>query len=220
MYMKDSLLESIKDLEIWYTRWDPSWFLIARLAAPGIDLAIREQRVSEKPFERRSLTILDDLRNALRAVESKSGLSFEFWPDTVAFGLSAEIKHSTVSKAIRLDTNEALLIETIPYRENTNKANLEDDVQKLVRILSTMDSRTCNILTCSGVQKIIDRHGQLQGFSVIFQPPITEKSQKQVETCQDFDAFDDRVSKPRSTRELTLMTLIPAKHSIAPRSLA
>jgi hypothetical protein len=197
--MKDSLKDSIKDLEIWYGRWDPSWFLIACLAVPDIDLAICEQRVTENPSERRSLTILDDLRNALRAVENKDDPSFEYLSTTVAFGLSAEIRHSTVFKAIRLDTNEAVLIETISYRENTNKADLQDDVEKLVRVLSTMDPRTCNILTCSGVQKITDRDGQLRGFSVLFKPPITEKPQEQAKSCKGLDVSDDQVSIPKRT---------------------
>jgi hypothetical protein len=197
--MKDSLEGSIKDLETWYSRWDPTWFLIARLTAPGIDLAIREQRVTENPSDRRSLTILDDLRNALRATESKHGSSFEYLPRAVAFGLSAEIKHSTVSKAIRLDTYEAILIETIPYRENINKADLQNDVEKLVRVLSTLDPRTCNVLTCTGVQKNTDRDGQLRGFSVLFKPPITEHSQEQAESCKDLDVSDDQVSIPKRT---------------------
>jgi hypothetical protein len=197
--MKDSLKESIKDLETWYSRWDPSWFLIARLAVPGIDLAIREQRVTENPSERRSLTILDDLRNALRAVENKDGPSFEYLSATVAFGLSAEIRHSTVSKAIRLDTNEAILIETIPYFENTNKAALQNDIQRLVRVLSTMDPRTCNVLTCTGVQKITDGNGQLRDFSVLFRPPITEKSQDQAKSCKGLDVMDGQVSRSNGT---------------------
>jgi hypothetical protein len=191
IYMKDSLKDSIKDLENWYNRWDPSWFLIARLAAPVVDLAVREQRAKENPLERRSLTILDDLRKALRAVKSKDGDSFDLLPATVVFGLSAKIKHSTISKAIRMDTNEAVLIDTIPYREFTNKANLQADVQKLARILSTMDSSTCNVLMCTGVQEITDRDGQLRGFSVLFQPPVTQQSRKQVDTSRGSDLFDD-----------------------------
>jgi len=197
--MKDSLKVSIKDLEIWYKRWDPSWFLIARLAVPGIDLAIREQRATEDPSERRSLTILDDLRDALRAAQNKNGSMFEFLPSTVILGLSAEIKHSTVSKAIRFDTNEAVLIETIPCRENTNNSDLQDDIQKLARVLSTMDPRTCNILMCTGVQKITDRYGQLQGFSVLFVPPTKEHYQGQSDTFKGLDALDDQVSKLKGT---------------------
>ena len=194
VYMKDSLKDSIEDLETWYKRWDPSWFLIARLAVPGIDLAIREQRVTESPSERQSLTILDDLRNALRAAENQNGSPFEYLPTTVAFGLSTEITHSTVSKAIRLDTYEAVLVETIPYRENTNQADLQDNIEKLVRVLSTMNPRTCNVLTCTGVQKITDRDGQLSGFSVLFKPPIMGQSQD-----QGLDASDDQVSIPERT---------------------
>jgi hypothetical protein len=194
--MKDSLKDSIKDLETWYNRWDPSWFLIARLAAPVVDLAVREQRAEEDPLERRSLTIVGDLRKALLAVEGKHGCSFDLLPATVAFGLSARIKHSTVSKAIRLDTNEAVLIDTIPYREFTNKANLRDDVQKLARVLSTMDSSTCNVLMCTGVQEVTDRDGQLLGFSVLFKPPYAQQPQKQANASQGPDLInDDQVSR-------------------------
>ena len=195
IYMKDSLKGSIKELETWFSRWDPSWFLIARLAAPVVDLAVRDQRAKENPFERRSLTILDDLRKALRAVESKDGYAFDLLPATVAFGLSAKIKHSTVSKAIRFDTNEAVLIDTIPYREFTSKANLQDDVQKLARVLSTMDSSTCNVLMCTGVQEITDKDGRLRGFSVLFQPPATQQSQIKADTSRGPDLSDDQVSR-------------------------
>jgi hypothetical protein len=194
IYMKDSLKDSMKELETWYSRWDPSWFLIARLVAPSIDLAIHEQRVAEDPSDRRSLTILDDLRNALRPAEGRHGSSFKYLPTTVVFGLSNEVKYSTVSKAIRLDTYEAVLIETIPYRENTSSANLQNDIEKLVRVLSTMDPRTCNVLTCAGVQKISDTDGQLQGFSVLFKPPIMEQFHEQTDTRQKLDVFDDQVN--------------------------
>jgi hypothetical protein len=197
--MKDSLKHLIKDLQTWYSRWDPSWFLIARLAVPGIDLAIREQRLTENSSERQSLTILDDLRNALRAAENKSGSSFEYLPTTVTFGPSTEIKHSTVYKAIRLDTYEAVLVETIPYHENTNQTDLENNVQKLVRILAAMNPQTCNVLTCTGIRKITDRDGQLRGFSVLFKPPITEKSHEQAQSCKGLDASDDQVSAPKGS---------------------
>jgi len=205
IYMKDSLKDSIKDLETWHSRWDPSWFLIARLAVPSIDLAIQEQRVTENPSDRRSLTILDDLRNALRPAESRNGSSFKYLPTTLAFGLSNEVKFSTVSKAIRLDTYEVVLIETIPYRENTSSADLQNDIEKLVRVLSTMDPRTCNVLTCGGVQKITNRDGQLRGFSVLFKPPIMGQSQEQTDTRGNLDVFDDQVNIPSWACDLTLI---------------
>jgi hypothetical protein len=163
--------------------------------SPSGLLAVREQRAKESPLERRSLTILDDLRKALRAVKSKDGDSFDLLPATVVFGLSAKIKHSTISKAIRMDTNEAVLIDTIPYREFTNKANLQADVQKLARVLSKMDSSTCNVLMCTSVQEITNRDGQLRGFSVLFQPPVTQQSPKQANISRGPDRFDEQVSR-------------------------
>lgn len=176
MYMKESLRGSINELEIWYRRWDPSWFLIARLSVPSVDAALQEQRSKDNLPRKQPLTMLEELRNKTRVIENTSDDLYDFLEDTVTFTLSSQIKYSTVSKVVRLDTNEALLIDPIVYQQNhSSEGNLSKDVQKLASILSTMDSQTCNVLGCSGVRKNTDKGGKLQGFSLALQAPIIRR---------------------------------------------
>lgn len=186
--MKESLGGSIKELEIWYRRWDPSWFLIARLSVPSVDSALQEQRSKDNPFNRQSLTMLEELRNKQHVMDSTSDGVYNFLPDNVTFTLSSQIKYSTVSKVVRLDTSEALLIDSIVYQQDDrSEGNLSKDVQNLASILSTMDSQTCNVLGCNGVRKNTDKNGKLQGFSLALQAPITHPNTHQKSTDSDID---------------------------------
>lgn len=172
--MKESLGGSIKELEACYRRWDPSWFLIARLSVPSVDSALQEQRSKDNPFKRQSLTMLEELRNKQRVIDSTNDGVYNFLPDNIPFTLSSQIKYSTVSKVVRLDTNEALLIDSIVYQQdNRSEGNLSKDIQNLASILTTMDSQTYNDLGCNGVRKNTDKDGKLPGFSLALQAPIT-----------------------------------------------
>lgn len=176
-YSKDSLQKSITDLESWYTRWDPSWFMIARLASPNIDAEIRQQRLKGSPTTRQPLTIVGDLRNAHRANADKAHHSFELLPEGVRLYLSSPIAFSTAMLSTRSDSHAVVVVDTIQYRPETNEADISHDVQSLARILSKLDPLTCNLLTCDGVKKNMDGNGKLQSFSFLFRmPPMGQET--------------------------------------------
>lgn len=202
--MKESLGGSIKELEIWYRRWDPSWFLIARLSVPSVDSALQTQRLKDSPFKKQSLTMLEELRNKHRVMDSTSDGLYDFLPDSVTFTLSSQIRYSTVSKVVRIDTNEALLIDSIAYQQdNGSETNLSKDVRNLASILSTMDSQTCNVLGCNGVRKNTDKDGKLQGFSLALQAPITRPNTRQKSTASDVDVAQVSQQKDEQWPTLT-----------------
>ncbi|KAF3359139.1 hypothetical protein VdG1_05187 [Verticillium dahliae VDG1] len=51
-FVKDALDGVIRDLEEWQRRFDPSWFLIMRMANPAIDQQLRESREQSQPLQR------------------------------------------------------------------------------------------------------------------------------------------------------------------------
>ena len=173
------------DLEGWYRRWDPSWFMLARLASPTIDAEIRKQSLNIA--KRQPLTIVGDLRNVHRANADPTQLSFfQFLPETARLYRSIPIAFSTAELSTRSDSHAVVIANNVQYRPGTREVDTAQDVQKLARVLSKLDPLICNLLTCEGIKKNVDRNGNLTRFPFIFQiPPVISEVQRKIEAPQD-----------------------------------
>jgi hypothetical protein len=169
LYLKSPLQKSVQDFENWYRRWDPSWFLIARLALPEIDAAIREHR--SETDDATPLRIVGGLRDAHRANMETNHRPLGFLPDGVAFYLPRQVDLSTASVCARSDSHTLAILDHIEYRPGTSEVDISNDVQSLARVMSSLDPVTCNLLRCEGVKRNTDEAGRLRGFSLAFQMP-------------------------------------------------
>ena len=159
----------MQEFEDWYRRWDPSWFLIARLALPDIDAAIRQQRLEND--DAAPLRIMGGLRDAQRASTNANHQPLGFLPDNVAFYLPKQVDLSTATVCARSDSHTLAILDYVEYRPGTSEAEISKDVQSLARIMSNLDPVTCNLLRCEGVKRDTDEAGRLRGFSLAFQMP-------------------------------------------------
>jgi serine/threonine protein kinase len=169
LYLKSPLQKSVQDFEDWYRRWDPSWFLIARLALPEIDAAIREHR--SETDDATPLKIMGGLRDAHRANMETNHRPLGFLPNNVAFYLPRQVDLSTASVCARSDSHTLAILDHIEYRPGTSEVDISDDVQSLARVMSNLDPVACNLLKCEGVKRNTDEAGRLRGFSLAFEMP-------------------------------------------------
>lgn len=169
LYLKSPLQKSVQEFENWYRIWDPSWFLIARIALPDIDAAIRQYRVEND--DAAPLRIMGGLRDAHRASTDTNCRPLGFLPDNVAFYLPKQVDLSTATVCVRSDSHTLAILDYVEYRRGTNEAEISNDVQSLARIMSNLDPVTCNLLRCEGVKRDTDEAGRLRGFSLAFQMP-------------------------------------------------
>lgn len=173
VYLKGSLQKSVDGLETWYKSWDPSWYLITRLALPEIDAELRQQKRDEDSQKLQPLRIMGGLREARRENTDTNCRRFGFLPETVTFYLARQVNHSTAVISARSDSHALVILDNIEYRPETSEVDISNDIQKLARLLSALDPVTCNLLRCEGVKRSVDRTGRLKGFSLIFQMPPT-----------------------------------------------
>jgi hypothetical protein len=169
LYSKSALQKSVQEMESWYRRWDPSWFLIARLALPEIDAAIREHRSETDGAA--PLKIMGGLRDAHRASTDTNRSLLGFLPDNVAFYLQRQVDLSTASVCARSDSHTLAILDHVEYRPGTSEVDISNDVQNLARVMSNLDPVICNLLRCEGVKRNTDEAGRLRGFSLAFQMP-------------------------------------------------
>lgn len=174
MYLKSPLQKSVQEFESWYRRWDPSWFLIARLALPDIDAEIRQHRLETN--DAAPLKIMGGLRDARRASMDANRRPLGFLPDSVAFYLSKQVDLSTATVCARSDSHTLAILDYVEYQPGTSEMDISNDVQSLARVMSSLDPITCNLLRCEGVKRNIDEAGRLRGFSLVFQMPPARPS--------------------------------------------
>jgi len=169
LYSKSSLEKSVQEFENWYRRWDPSWFLIARLALPDIDAEIRQHRLGNDDAV--PLKIMAGIRDANRASKDTSSRPLGFLLDNVTFYLPKKVDLSTATVCARSDSHTLAILDSVEYRAGTSEVDISDDVQTLARVMSNLDPATCNLLRCEGVKRNTDEAGRLRGFSLAFQMP-------------------------------------------------
>ena len=166
--------KSVQGFEDWYRRWDPSWFLIARLALPDVDAEIRQHRLENE--DATPLTILIGIRDAYRAGKDALSRPLGFLPDSVTFYLPRQIELSTATVCARSDNHTLAILDYVEYRAGTNEVDISNDVQNLARVMSSLDPVTCSLLKCKGVKRNVDEAGRLRGFSLAFQMPLAQPS--------------------------------------------
>lgn len=178
-FLKDSLRESVDDLELCYQRWDASWFLITRLADPKIDAEVSKRIPNQDPFSLRRLDIVGALREAHHANANNNSRPFGLLPSNLSFYLPLQVKYSTGIVAVRSDNHAAVIVNKIEYLPGLSEDDVSGDLQRLARVLSKPDPLTCNLLTCNGVKRNVDTAGKLQNFSLVFQmPPVMDDGTK------------------------------------------
>nr|POF22314.1 hypothetical protein CFP56_36399 [Quercus suber] len=171
--LKDSLEKSVQNLEKWYHRWDPSWLMLARLTDPHVDNVIRQE--SHNVQSRQAVEVVGGLRRAHRANADSDHRPFAFLPADFVLKGTRPIAYSTAALAIRSDNNSTVITDVVKLRSGVTEKNLSRDVQALARVLSRLDPRTCNLLSCEAVKRNVVQEGMskgsLQDFSFLFEVP-------------------------------------------------
>ena len=153
----------IHELEDWQRRFDPSWFLIMRLANPVVDHQLQVARAilpapspSNPPSSRAKaqspLSLADGIRHALGPDPPKSIFLPQRRLETTA------IPFSKAAAACRRTETETkwYIIDTLPLRAGLNPVALERDVRDLAKKLSRADPFVFGLLKCKGAVRLSD----------------------------------------------------------------
>lgn len=153
---KYSLLEThllllVDELEAWQRRFDPSWFLIIRIANTGIDAALTK---TAERTSREAANVLPTLQRIRRELQqgniSGSGQTVVRQPSFLLPGMRT-IPWSTSVFAKAKDCPHDIIVDTTTYPRNSDFAIVAGHVDNLARLLSISDPSNLGLLACVGV---------------------------------------------------------------------
>ena len=145
IHVKERLDKIVTDLEEWQKRFDPSWYLLARVANPAIDRHMMRKRGSLTP----ELSRIQDLRNARPPrYESwyESDTDSVFLPQDNSFQAEEGIPHSSASIGCDVD-GKFVIDDCIVTKERK-------DLRDIARLLGNVDPSVFGLLVCRGVRTV------------------------------------------------------------------
>lgn len=173
---RDVLNKVISDLEQWQARFDPSWFLIIRIANPVIDQELAAQKVEQEQAKDGNLDQLQSstapiaiataMRDALRPEPREHKPTF--LPVVELTKIDIPFSNAKVAQ----QGGKWFIIERYACQTGRPLSTQNDDVRTLARKLGCTDPWTFGLLNCKGVMKVIHpvRH-QILGFDFVFRVP-------------------------------------------------
>lgn len=155
-FMKDRLADTITDLEAWQGIFDPSWFLMMKIAGPEVDqqlyfMSQQQQHVSiHEP--KAVIPTTQQLRRALKPIDDDGTRKTVF---LLPGGLNAEsiqsLAYSPVRIARRADNGELVMLDPITCISRANINSALRDIRNFARRLKHTDPFTFGLLECKGI---------------------------------------------------------------------
>jgi hypothetical protein len=155
VYRKSALDEVIRDLESWQRRFDPTWYLSIKTAAPIIDEELAKAKKSEQASSGKQLTARKSPYSTAKGL--RNALSPEFGSRINIFLPAAQMETLdipfSVAKAARTGTGDDrwYIIDSVSCSNAFDAKSLSKDVRDLAARLSQADPFEFGLLSCKGV---------------------------------------------------------------------
>ncbi|KAI9372470.1 hypothetical protein BJX61DRAFT_533963 [Aspergillus egyptiacus] len=190
LLVQESLDRAIKDLQTWAAEFDPTWWLIVRMADRAIDNTIDtelEQETKVKSFE-----AARHIRDVVRA-EQSSAKGFFLKEATLQSSVHHDIPFST-SQLIELPSGKStpFILDSVDCTAVDDVSMFARNVRDLAFKLEKIDPTTFHLLQCFGVSRVRDPNTRrVLSLNFIFKLP------------KDYN-------RPQSLRHLLLCTSNPS----------
>jgi hypothetical protein len=163
--IKECMDNAINDLEEWQKRFDPSWFLIMKVANPVID-----QELARDKTEVASMSTAKGLRDSLK--EEPQIKTSIFLPEDGLIVNRRSIPFSTAQTMQRTTSSKWFILDSVECDPEASPSTLTKDVRDLARKLSHADPLTFGLLNCRGVIKVVDAAKKnITSFDFVFKVP-------------------------------------------------
>ena len=166
--VKDCLDSTIKDLVLWQQMFDPSWYLIMKVADPFIDKELSQHGLGQRASETSAWVNANGFRDAIK--QDPSETRSIFLPDD---GLKSarvqNIPYSSAKYVQRAGSDKWLVVDSIPRNAAADINLVTRDVRSLARKLSCGDPYRFGILQCRGVIRVTQHdHNETTSFDFVF----------------------------------------------------
>lgn len=168
IYIKRHLKQAVTDLEDWQRRFDPSWYLITRIASPAVDKQLRDHL----PSNSSSTIRLKRMREVIKEV-SLTGTCHArsvFMDTSHIVGSAHEIPGTNMTITSYGDGARTVLLDRTDYGPLTGAMAAKTYVRDLARLLLNVEPMTFGLLKCEGVIELPDENNKSQ-FQFILEVP-------------------------------------------------
>jgi hypothetical protein len=156
--LREGLVEAISDLEAWQVVFDPTWFLMMKIASPEVDRQL-EVTTRQRPGtpQRKSSTYIPAAQRLRDALGSRSDVSehpFLLRRDGLVPGSTHPVPFSPANTALRAGSNgQIVLLDPVNCTSRPSVSAVLKDVRNFAKKLQYADPFTFGLLECKGVVK-------------------------------------------------------------------
>ncbi|KAL6406197.1 hypothetical protein AUP68_10365 [Ilyonectria robusta] len=184
--LKDSLEETITELESWQRRYEPSWFHLIKLAPPTVDVMLNNL-IKTGPTVAVEFMVARKFRRAFKEPSAETQSVFIREEELESYNKDA-IPSCTALVATRPGDSRRLIVDTV-----SNGAVKKKDAREFARRLRDSDPFTFGIFNCKGVV----RQAETSGIAFLFRVPEGYTALRSVRQLllsgQAHDSLSDRL---------------------------
>lgn len=155
LHLKKHLKQTVLDLEDWQRRFDPSWYLITRIANPQVDKKLMDGAPNQSPPTAR----LARMREAIKEAPDSDYTGSIFINSSSIKSCSHAIPGTNTFVATYPHSARTVILDRTSYNPLTAPMTARTDVRDLARLLLNVDPMTFGLLKCSGVIEVPDNDG-------------------------------------------------------------
>jgi hypothetical protein len=196
VFVKPYLDAVIHDLAKWQRLYEPSWYLIMKIASPVIDVELQK---TNPPMQTEAAVVLKTAKKIRRA------LNTELTKETHVF-LSSEglkgakeyrIPHTSAVLLDRPNSSSPFIVDSIPCPAGSFVGLTARDIRRLATKLRSVDPDAFGVMKCRGVVKLHDRpSSRLASLEIIFERPSSGdvRSLRSCMIAQTGYSLNDRIT--------------------------
>jgi hypothetical protein len=174
--VKPFLDATIRDLVQWQKIYDPSWFLIIRIADPLIDRELQKSKTARSAEGAAVIHRASRIRTVLSSLASQqtpspSGTAMHiFLPsERLTNATSSSIPFSSAAEVHLPGQSNCLIVDRVPIPTGADLGAISQDFRHLASKLKVVDPINFGILKCRGVVKHSTSNGtRSASLSVVF----------------------------------------------------
>lgn len=180
VFVRDSLAEAIAALESWQAVFDPSWYLMMKMASPEVDRQLEvgimrsisglENYASRSPVT--TIPAARYVRRAIHTTDDEAARSAVLLPaDGLLPSSMRIIPFSPAKLARRTGNGDIVILDTVTCASNPHATAVKRDVRNFALRLKHADPFAFGLLQCKGILQEEDHKTAAGELSFVFRLP-------------------------------------------------
>lgn len=181
MFLKPYLDDTIDSLDRWQQMYDPSWWLVLRVASPLVDAELSRQNAGHASRGTTVITTAKQVRATLQG-DAALGANLTLSSAGPANSRTSSILYSS-AKYMERPGKTGLIVDSIHCLHGAYIGDMNRDIRTLAAKLQSADPLTFGVLRCRGITKIKSSNGaRLESFDLVLETKTTD-SPRSLRSC-------------------------------------